>query len=273
VTGDSDDDRPGEMTDAQLDQLLEAVGSELLGHVRANADPDRTLIAIMSQIPEGEPGAAPDQNQAALMIRVRSDAYSLTRHLIRGRDLIRAVDRDLARQRAIDRGLARAVELELAREIADAVKLARAVELGIAHAADSDLIDGLARDLMYDLDHDVVLARDLARARDLAAFDGRDLSHARDLARAIDLDLDRSSVIARDLASFIGTQPLDASNADLSDLEIEHLYVLDGVVWTPQTIWPAGIADQVWEHSEEIRHETYQVRFGNAYDIRGLARM
>jgi hypothetical protein len=39
---------PGELTDAQLDQLLRAANDELLDHVRATADPNRTLTAIMA---------------------------------------------------------------------------------------------------------------------------------------------------------------------------------------------------------------------------------
>jgi hypothetical protein len=48
VTSNSDD-KHGEITDAQLDQLLETVSGELLDHVKATTDPSRTLSAIMAQ--------------------------------------------------------------------------------------------------------------------------------------------------------------------------------------------------------------------------------
>jgi hypothetical protein len=43
---------PAELTDTQLDQLLEAVNEELLDHVRDAADPNRTLTAIMGSTPQ-----------------------------------------------------------------------------------------------------------------------------------------------------------------------------------------------------------------------------
>ena len=43
--------RPGEMTDAQLDQILATANTELRGHIEATADADRALRA--------GPGTAP----------------------------------------------------------------------------------------------------------------------------------------------------------------------------------------------------------------------
>ena len=46
---DTDPDRRGELTDAQLDQLLAETNRELLEHVGATSDPGRTLTAIMDR--------------------------------------------------------------------------------------------------------------------------------------------------------------------------------------------------------------------------------
>jgi hypothetical protein len=46
---DTDPDRRGELTDAQLDQLLAETNRELLEHVEATSDPSRTLNAIMAR--------------------------------------------------------------------------------------------------------------------------------------------------------------------------------------------------------------------------------
>jgi hypothetical protein len=56
------------------------------------------------------------------------------------------------------------------------------------------------------------------------------------------------------------------SGADLSDLEIRHLDVLDRIIWTRQTTWPPHIADQVERRSEEIRPGVFQIHFGNTSD-------
>ena len=45
MNSDGDTTRPGEMPDAQLDQLLEAASGELLGYVRSIADPGLPLLA------------------------------------------------------------------------------------------------------------------------------------------------------------------------------------------------------------------------------------
>jgi hypothetical protein len=45
-----DDDRPaGELTDAQLDQVLAAASKGLLYHLEATADPDHALMAIITR--------------------------------------------------------------------------------------------------------------------------------------------------------------------------------------------------------------------------------
>jgi hypothetical protein len=78
---------------------------------------------------------------------------------------------------------------------------------------------------------------------------------------------------ARALAERLDALQVDASDVDLSGLEIRQLYSLDGVIWTRGTTWPADVAAQVEAHSEEIRPGVYQVRLGDTRDRDPLARV
>ena len=71
MTG-ADDDRPAGLTDAQLDQLLDATNEELLDHVKATADSNRTLAAIMS---------LPAETPVSVMTRLRDAGAGGAREL------------------------------------------------------------------------------------------------------------------------------------------------------------------------------------------------
>jgi (p)ppGpp synthase/HD superfamily hydrolase len=68
----ADGDRPAGLTDAQLDQVLGAASEELLDHVKAAADPGRTLAAIMS---------LPAETPVSVMIRLRGAGTGGAREL------------------------------------------------------------------------------------------------------------------------------------------------------------------------------------------------
>ena len=172
---------------------------------------------------------------------------NLTLELTSAFDLIRALD------------LARDLDHKLAHTLARDVDLARDRVHGHGHVIDRDL--AFARDSAYALDRTLIFIRDrnLGRSRALA------LAHdlAVDLVRNIKRILDRESGRADTLARELSAQEVDASGADLSGMAIEDLDVLEGVIWTRQTVWPPDIADHVRACSRLIRPGVYQVGQGN----------
>lgn len=236
--------RPGEVTDEELDQFLTTGDRELLDHIQATIDPNRLLTDIMDHPGPEAPASgirhAPGQASAREMIRTRAFATRFVRALTCALDLVR--DLTFVFDRALERGLALALERDLT----------------------------LAFHLDFDLVRDHSLERDLERAR----------ARARDLVHAFDHDLDRipigdlvhaledARISAQCVVSRLNAQQVDASDADLSDMEIEHIEALDGVVWTRRTIWPPAIAGQVEEHSAEIGDGVYQVRLGQRDEAR-----
>jgi hypothetical protein len=175
--------------------------------------------------------------------------------------LVVATDPDRARTRALSHALSHARTLD------QALDQARDRACGISH------LPGRARATTRNLDSAGVraLARNLDRAaaldRNYALYRSRD--RARDQATGIHHALDHIS----GLASAIRDHPVDASGTDLSHLTITDLQVLDGVIWTPQTTWPPGIAARVGKLSDEILRGVYQVHIGDTPDRTGLTRV
>lgn len=180
----------------------------------------------------------------------RALACDLTRALLQARD----VTRDLMRAR------------DLARDFTRASASDRTLEAG--HAIDLDRTAGLADDLARDLG----LARGLSRTLDLA--DARDLARGRARDRATDLVRGLQEAIgwAEELAGRSHEGEVDASGADLSAVDLTDISVLVGVVWTEETAWPPGIADQVRARSREIRPGMYRVCGGSERDPSELVR-
>ena len=273
--------RHGKMTDTQLDQLLAATNRELLEYIEATAEPGQVLTKIMAlsaQEPHNPgatttPSASHESSEtlAAAMLGVRISARDLARELDRTCALARANDltraRDLDRTCALANDLTRTRDLDRTRNLAFA--LASALDLDLASASDLDLI--LIRASAFDRTRNLArasdLARDLDRALTLARDLAGDLAHTRDLDSALDLARDRAGGLVSDLDA----QHVDASDADLSGMEIRQLDLLNGIVWTRQTLWPPAIAAQVEAHSAEIRPGTYQVRLGDTQDRDPLA--
>ena len=273
--------RHGKMTDTQLDQLLAATNRELLEYIEATAEPGQVLTKIMAlsaQEPHNPgatttPSASHESSEtlAAAMLGGRISARDLARELDRTCALARANDltraRDLDRTCALANDLTRTRDLDRTRNLAFA--LASALDLDLASASDLDLI--LIRASAFDRTRNLArasdLARDLDRALTLARDLAGDLAHTRDLDSALDLARDRAGGLVSDLDA----QHVDASDADLSGMEIRQLDLLNGIVWTRQTLWPPAIAAQVEAHSAEIRPGTYQVRLGDTQDRDPLA--
>ena len=155
-----------------------------------------------------------------------------------------------------------------------------------------DLIEVLdrARDLIRDLIEVLDRARDLVREIDLN-YAGELLKRKSDRGRADALDRARAltATLAHAVADAIGGSQIvertikaaattfnpihqlasirvDASGADLSGLEIPYPDVLEGVIWTAETIWPSDVAGQVLARSDEIRPGIFQVRGGSERD-------
>lgn len=246
MTSPGDADRADSMTDGQLDALLGAANDELLEHVQATADPSRALVAIMVQ--GTRPGSRHDANagRAASLIAARLHATALTRVLFRARDLARELD---SGTHFDDDGyLAETRGPKLARQL--------------------DAASNLAHELARDLDSSQArrLALDLFAARCLALNLDGNFPGARERTSALTCYIDRHLSHIRAFAQALMEQSPDVSGADLSDLDIREVGVLDRVVWTAQTTWPPGIAGRVREHSRETRDGVYQVRIGRSPD-------
>ena len=199
---------------------------------------------------------------------------------VHARDLV--LDLDRARDHAIER----------ARDLG-VLDSDNIVGRGLRLILDLDCTSG--RDRAFDLARELARTRELGRTRGLgrardrsrplarahARASGRALGRARELGRELALALDhapdlelgrlistlgRAPDLARELARDLDAQQVDASGADLSDLEIRHLDVLDRIIWTRQTTWPSRVADQVEARSVEIRPGVYQIHFGNTSD-------
>jgi hypothetical protein len=180
----------------------------------------------------------------------RALACDLTRVLLQARDVIR----DLMRARDLARDLTRAAASGRTLEAGHAIDLDQTVDLAGALASDLALARGLS------------LTRDLADARDLAR--GRARDRATDLARG----LQEAVGWAEELVGRSHEGEVDASGADLSALDLTDISVLAGVVWTEETAWPPGIADQVRARSREIRPRVYRVCGGSERNPSELVR-
>lgn len=268
MTNASDDTpRPGEMTEEQLDQFLNAASTDLLGHIMATADPSRTLTAIMNRADQQVPAETP----VSTMIRFRDAAHDIARALARDLDNAGGLPLDLDSARALglnlnaldrDRPLDRALARRSGRNLTRTLDRARALALDLARDLARDLDSALARDL----DSARALPLAIARARDLARALGReyDLASIRNLSGSLRNLIQSALGWADELVGMLYETEVNASGADLSALELADMSVLQGVVWTEETTWPAGVREQVRLRSREIRPGVYQVGGGGS---------
>jgi hypothetical protein len=267
------------------------------GHVGLTDAPDipaasRAPYTAPESVSLSDRNLSGNQVMAAIGARALLDDLDRILDIESGLDLVlgRAFDLELnldlstASARELIRDLARARDLaiDLAIGLDDELDLAglRGYNLDPEVAGDLGVVGGLARDLASDLDRTLDLARDLAqyletyrprpregddaRASDIAL--NRDL--ARELTRIVDLAvaLGRTLARARDRARTRAPSEIDAAGADLSRANFSDLSLIEGVIWTRETIWPPGVAEQVERLSEEIAPGVYRVRGGTERD-------
>jgi hypothetical protein len=184
--------------------------------------------------------------------------------------IARGADRALDFARVVDRALDQALELDhdLALTLA-----CHGFEFIYERFAGPAYVRGCARDLYRARE----LSRDLAQIRDNARDCARSRRVDLDVASALDRFVQRATDLVDELADkltlrlddahardrALAMQKVDASGTDLSRADIHDLEVLDGVIWTPQTAWPPGMAHEVRSRSREIRPGVYQVGEGN----------
>ena len=267
----------GRLADSDLDQLLAVANQDLLAHIAAAADPTAALTSIISgsalAVPAGgsatpASGRDADRTPAALAIGIRADTRRLGRVLDRSLDRTHVLERDLQPASSLSRGLGPQIARALASDLAGAI----ASDLGTAHKLASALVRALM-DGFSDALHALNTARTsaLRLAEGLAHDPGLDTATALSRVAAIKDILTMERDRARDLDRVLGAQQVDASGADLSEITIEDLDTLDGVIWTGRTTWPPGIAEQVRACSHQIRPGVYQIHGGNERDPAKLA--
>jgi hypothetical protein len=113
-------------------------------------------------------------------------------------------------------------------------------------------------DLPLDLDHNISLARELTAV--LARSASFDSGRARRLVTALLASMAEARHRTSDLAFALRSIPVDASDADLSGIEIAGLTPLNGVTWTQRTTWPPALASRIQPYSEEAQPGVYVLR-------------
>ena len=180
---------------------------------------------------------------------VLTDAVERARHLRRA--LARDLVRDFKRAHSLVRtGASSAFALLLVDAVVDA-----------AGTRDSGRVLNLDRygDIALDLDRAGDLERALAVARALT----RSLDRGMALPDALQSALNQVEELANELVSRFRAGVVDASRADLSGLDVTDVSILEGVVWTKETIWAPDVRRQVETLSREIRSGIYQVGRGS----------
>ncbi|MEW2356972.1 hypothetical protein [Spirillospora sp. NPDC029432] len=73
-----------------------------------------------------------------------------------------------------------------------------------------------------------------------------------ELARRLQGELERALFLARSLLQQLAEIPVNAVGADLSELPDVDLEALAGVIWSDDTLWPAGVRELVGRHSDAL---------------------
>ena len=310
MTGNDGNRHRGALSDRELDALLATANDELLSYVRRWTSPTTALLAIMAADNIHEPSAAAaDENTDAFLAREQAGDHALAaiemRALAAAFDYVldencarslthasyRAPDLDRAYDPTLDLVLRRARTLahELTHTLTCVVNhafnptlgsafddtLTQARDLGDALEEATSIITALLDSLPPP--HGLSLTRictsaeaialDLTEARDNVEQLTRSIIRAGNLAGRLDHAFSGKLNSIRQLRS----GQIDVSGADLSRGNFSDLKVLEGVIWTPRTIWPAGVVANLLPLSAEIGPGVYQVRGGSERDRLGLA--
>lgn len=197
----------------------------------------------------------------ALQAAQHRDRY-LVQLLDHARDLVIQIMHDLLRIRRLDNELVVERGIQIVKELWEN-------ELNDSEFEDIHKLDRIyAQSRQITIADQVNDARELAigldRARRLSELRKRwqdlDRRNAHELALAIDLVLDRSRDLAAAVRSRLDAFEVDAASADLSNIKIHDARVLQGVIWTDQTVWPMDVAEDVGLLSRELTPGVYQVR-------------
>jgi len=73
------------------------------------------------------------------------------------------------------------------------------------------------------------------------------------------IDLATAKLTAHLCLNALNAIPVDVSGVDFSGMTSLKLEVLDGVMWSQETVWPAGFMEQIAAQSKEIHPGVYQI--------------
>jgi hypothetical protein len=277
----NDDLLPGH---ADLDAALDSARREQIRRLAATLDLDGGLDAILPRAARvGHDPATTTMTAARVPGRVAptlldGEAALLIMIRVRVRSLALSLSLAIQIVRTHDLGRTLNLSFDVARNLAGILDLARARADDLDRDLDSsrlrDLFPARARELARHIDRASARDRDDAHALASATRRGRRNPRARTRDRDLALDLygrlHATHGWAKQLSSQVNAVVIDASGADLSSLDLPDVSVLEGVVWTEETTWPAGVLGEVRAQSEMIRDGVYQVRGGTEREPAGL---
>lgn len=82
------------------------------------------------------------------------------------------------------------------------------------------------------------------------------------MSQYVTLPDELSAAIAVNPTEELKAIEIDASGADLSDVYLPDVEILDLVIWTYETRWPAGMLGEIETHSVQIEDGVYQIHSG-----------
>lgn len=220
---------PGELSDAELTDMLAATDYDLMNYVRANADPATALLTIMDGR-LSRPSVRKQASDAAAVIKMRSMARALGRHLDSyiecANVLVGGISRADGRARMLITALSRA-QVHDARLVHT---LAEALYRDLVRCASSLVHDlSAANDVAVDLmDRAAVYVDEIhAGTAEFAEVIARALDEIKDLSHS----LDRACMLASHLGLEIADPsiPADPAAAVLLDHAQELAYTYDSL--------------------------------------------
>ncbi|MFI6292390.1 hypothetical protein ACIBEJ_12445 [Nonomuraea sp. NPDC050790] len=224
------------LSDEQLDRVLDEADARHLHFIASNTSMPDLLNSLIALTPDVQPPVHLVEIVVQARTRLREIAHELARAELHSRSACVIVGDE--RAEVIDRAVLSALAVATDRELCRLPELTRLLTVALARA-----LAGLVRFLSpEDVPRDERVADNLSslvEALAQAVGDAGEL--AAELSRAHDLD------------------GVDASGADLSELEVPSPDLLDGVIWDHSTVWPPEILAWVRVSSEQVRAGVYRV--------------
>ncbi|MGR6916708.1 hypothetical protein ACU635_20915 [[Actinomadura] parvosata] len=239
MTASDHDDSAAQMTDEELDRLLDSAHATLARRVERSTDVNVLLTNLLDMRPERP---TPELTPFMAHVRLRQTIADVYRATVLANSLVQVTP---ASER-LD-GVLRAVEAAFTKACADNlhevealvqllnVAMARALKAAMAPTATDDL---LLEAYLSTLTGSLVstLGRSLARASDLA------------------MDLPRFS------AETYKSAARDLCGADLSGHDLGSIQMLHDFTWDSRTIWPAALETEAKKHSDLVGEGLYRIR-------------